>query len=89
MSESSKIRWVVEFFDSSNIPNCGYVFFSCRKSYICYPGESIDFTPDCMAVAIATLRYCMKQEPPREILIADNKIDRASRSGMPCELIQA
>lgn len=89
MNESPQIRWVVEFFDSSNIPNHGYIFFSCRKSYICYPGEPIGFTPDGMAAAIAALRHCLKQAPPREILISNKKIDRVSQSGMPCELVQA
>lgn len=89
MNESAQICWVVEYFDSSNLPNNGYVFFSCRKSYICYPREPVGFTPDRMAAAIAALRRCLKQEPPREVLISDNKMGRVSQLGMPCELLRA
>ncbi|WP_124448548.1 hypothetical protein [Burkholderia sp. Bp8992] len=89
MNESPQIRWVVESFDSSNIPNYGYVFFSCCKSYICYPGEPIGFTPERMAAAITALRHFLKQEPPKEILISDIKIDRVSPSGMRREPIRA
>ncbi|WDD92875.1 hypothetical protein Bsp3421_002911 [Burkholderia sp. FERM BP-3421] len=77
MTEPMHIRWVIELFDSSNIPDQGYVFFSCRKSYLCYPGETVEFFSDCLATATAALRRYLKQEPPEDLYVPYSKTARA------------
>lgn len=67
MMERARILWKIELFNASNIPDFGYVFFCCRKSYLCGPSESASVCAECLALAIGVLRKYTDREPPSVI----------------------
>jgi hypothetical protein len=58
-------RWHIEVFGGGQFPAQGYLFTSCRRSYVCYSNESTEAFEASLPVAIKTLREYAEREPPR------------------------